>query len=100
LGPLKSNPFPDSTPAFYVAYEALFNQALGGELQILRPLEQLTKGEVMQLGRDLPLELTFSCLQPVDGLHCGRCNKCAERRRAFREAGLEDPTRYLTSDGQ
>ena len=34
----------------------------------------------MALGRGLPLELTFSCIAPVAGQHCGRCNKCAERR--------------------
>ena len=38
----------------------------------------------MELGRDMPLELTFSCIDPRDGLHCGRCNKCAERQEAFR----------------
>ena len=28
-------------------------------------------------------------------MHCGRCNKCAERRRAFRAAGVEDRTVYV-----
>ncbi|MCD4728936.1 MAG: 7-cyano-7-deazaguanine synthase, partial [Pirellulales bacterium] len=41
-----------------------------------------------------PLELTFSCLSPVAGLHCGRCNKCAERQEAFRSLEMHDPTRY------
>jgi 7-cyano-7-deazaguanine synthase len=27
-------------------------------------------------------------------MHCSRCNKCAERRKAFSEAGIPDPTRY------
>jgi 7-cyano-7-deazaguanine synthase len=57
----------------------------------------MTKRQVMELGRDLPLELTFSCISPVDSLHCGRCNKCAERQAAFRDAGLPDGTRYATS---
>jgi 7-cyano-7-deazaguanine synthase len=39
--------------------------------------------------------LTFSCMRPVDGKHCGTCNKCAERRRAFASAGLSDPTEYF-----
>ena len=30
----------------------------------------------------------------VGARHCGRCNKCAERRRAFLEARIVDPTRY------
>jgi len=97
LGPLGSNPFPDSTPAFYDAYQAVLNQAVEGDLEIVRPFEDLTKTDVIERGRDLPLEWTFSCIQPVDGLHCGRCNKCAERRSAFRGIALADPTRYADS---
>jgi 7-cyano-7-deazaguanine synthase len=48
----------------------------------------------MRLGRGLPLEQTFSCIRPERDLHCGRCNKCAERRHAFAEADMADPTRY------
>jgi 7-cyano-7-deazaguanine synthase len=48
----------------------------------------------MRLGRDLPLELTFSCIRPVRDQHCGDCNKCAERQLAFRNAGLADRTPY------
>ncbi len=66
-----------------------------GRITISRPFEHLTKNEVMQLGRHLPLELTFSCLAPVDGLHCGACNKCAERRRAFQSVGIDDGTTYI-----
>jgi 7-cyano-7-deazaguanine synthase in queuosine biosynthesis len=32
----------------------------------------------------------------VNGLHCGQCSKCRERRDAFAEAGIEDPTAYRT----
>jgi 7-cyano-7-deazaguanine synthase len=61
---------------------------------LLQPLAALDKRQVMQLGRDLPLELTFSCLDPQEGAHCGKCNKCAERQRAFRDASLVDRTCY------
>jgi 7-cyano-7-deazaguanine synthase len=54
----------------------------------------MTKRQVMQLGRELPLELTFSCIAPVGELHCGRCNKCAERQAAFHEAAIVDRTIY------
>jgi 7-cyano-7-deazaguanine synthase len=40
--------------------------------------------------------LTFSCLAPQGRRHCGRCNKCAERKRAFRQAGIPDPTKYAS----
>jgi 7-cyano-7-deazaguanine synthase len=54
----------------------------------------MNKQQVMALGRELPLELTFSCISPVNGFHCGRCNKCAERQEAFRQAALTDKTIY------
>jgi 7-cyano-7-deazaguanine synthase len=54
----------------------------------------MNKQQVMALGRGMPLELTFSCIAPVNHLHCGRCNKCAERQAAFRESGIQDKTVY------
>ena len=47
-----------------------------------------------ELGRGYPLELTFSCMAPVNDGHCGACNKCEERRIAFRDANMVDPTDY------
>ncbi len=94
LGTLASNPFPDATPAFFDSFERVVNSAIGGDVRILRPYAHLHKSDVMARGRDLPLQFTFACLQPVDGLHCGRCNKCHERRVAFRDAGMVDLTRY------
>lgn len=95
LGPLKNNPFRDSTPDFFRACETALEEAVGGRLCILRPFAELSKQEVLVLGRDLPLELTFSCIRPVDGLHCGRCNKCAERQAAFKSAAISDATPYV-----
>jgi 7-cyano-7-deazaguanine synthase len=94
LGVLGSNPFPDATPRFFAAYQDAVNQAVNGRVAIVLPFADKTKREVMGLGARLPLSLTFSCIQPQGGQHCGRCNKCAERRRAFVEAGLTDPTEY------
>jgi 7-cyano-7-deazaguanine synthase len=94
LAPLSSNPFPDATPGFFDAYQDIVNPAIGGAVRVLRPYAGLTKAEVMRRGIGLPLELTFSCIRPVDGMHCGTCNKCAERRRAFAAAGMVDSTEY------
>jgi 7-cyano-7-deazaguanine synthase len=58
----------------------------------------MTKQEVLKLGSRYPLDLTFSCIGPVAGRHCGDCNKCQERRRAFESVGLEDPTRYANEN--
>jgi len=94
LGVLKSNPFADATPAFFDQFESALNCGSARPLRIVRPFARLSKRQVMERGRDLPLELTFSCIAPVGGLHCGRCNKCAERRAAFRLIDAEDPTEY------
>ena len=94
LGSLGSNPFPDSTPEFFAGLESLFNQAMGGELRLIRPFARLRKRDVLARGRHLPLHLTFSCIDPIEGQHCGTCNKCVERRNGFREAGLRDLTLY------
>jgi 7-cyano-7-deazaguanine synthase len=72
----------------------MIEQAIGRDVRIVRPFEMLSKRCVMQLGRDVPLELTFSCLAPVGGQHCGRCNKCAERAAALGHLSGGDPTRY------
>jgi len=97
LATLAGNPFQDATPEFFAHFEAMLHAALGGEIQIARPLERMSKSHVMEMGRNLPLELTFSCLSPVESMHCGRCNKCAERRRGFRDIGLEDRTPYFAT---
>jgi 7-cyano-7-deazaguanine synthase len=96
FGCLRANPFPDSTPEFFRDLEAVVNRAMDGRLRILRPFDRLSKSEVLLRGAGLPLHLTFSCLDPLDGRHCGACNKCDERRRGFAEAGRDDPTPYAT----
>jgi 7-cyano-7-deazaguanine synthase len=97
IATLANNPFDDATPAFFARFEEVIRIATGSIVEIVRPFERLTKKRVMELGRHLPLELTFSCLSPVDGMHCGTCNKCAERRRAFKLAAFPDRTRYADS---
>jgi 7-cyano-7-deazaguanine synthase len=94
LALLESNPFPDATPAFFADYEAVVNLAVGGRVRVRLPYLGLHKADVMRRGTGLPLERTFSCIRPVAGLHCGTCNKCAERRKAFAGARLPDPTLY------
>jgi 7-cyano-7-deazaguanine synthase len=94
LGSLRSNPFPDSTPEFFETLESLLHRALGGRLRLARPFDRLQKTDVLARGKHLPLHLTFSCIDPKDGQHCGRCNKCSERKKGFQTAGIVDLTPY------
>lgn len=94
LAPLASNPFPDATPEFFADLEAVLNRGMNEHLRLVRPFARLSKQDVMELGRDYPLELTFCCLDPRGESHCGVCNKCAERQAAFRLVDMRDPTTY------
>ena len=96
LGPLAGNPFPDATPQFFSTMGKALSIGLGHPITIDTPFSHMRKSEVITLGSDLevPFALTLSCMNPQQGLHCGRCSKCRERRDAFAEAGVVDPARY------
>jgi len=94
LAPLAGNPFSDNTQQFYDTMESVIEMALGYTINIIRPYSKLDKTEVILRGSELPLELTFSCIRPVDNKHCGKCNKCAERAHAFAVAKVIDRTTY------
>jgi len=96
IGPLAGNPFPDATPAFFTAMSRALSLGLDHEIEVVAPFAALHKADVVKLGASLgvPLELSLSCMNPRGGLHCGLCSKCRERRDAFDEAGIPDPTTY------
>ena len=94
LGPLKTNQFSDSSSTFFRGLRKVAEEGLSATIEILTPLATRSKSEVLQSGCRLPLELTFSCIDPQGRLHCGVCNKCAERIEAFSEIGLRDKTVY------
>jgi len=96
LGSLSTNPFPDATPEFFRGFQEQVNRAVEGKVAIALPFAGMKKREVMRLGIGLPLEHTFSCIRPTAGLHCGRCNKCHERKSAFADAAIPDPTEYAS----
>ena len=94
LGTLKGNPFPDATADFFGGFAALAERAMGHALDVVTPFAELTKSDVLELGRGLALQHTFSCIDPKGELHCGLCNKCAERKHAFTALQIEDLTDY------
>jgi 7-cyano-7-deazaguanine synthase len=96
IGPLAGNPFPDARPAFFASMAEALSLGLGHPLAIVRPFEAMHKKDVITLGASLgvPFELTLSCMNAADGVHCNACSKCRERQQAFAAAGIVDPTRY------
>ncbi len=95
LASLGTSPFSDATSEFFESFQSLLTQGEGRPLTILQPFAGMNKTEVMRLGRKYPLELTFSCIAPHGDMHCGQCNKCAERMAAFESVGMPDATKYF-----
>lgn len=94
LAVLESNPFPDATDSFFLTMEQAINESVSGNVKLLRPYAGMHKTDVLKIGRNAPLEHTFSCIYPINGMHCGKCNKCAERNNGFSQASMKDPTSY------
>ena len=92
IGPLAGNPFPDARPEFFTTMARALSLGLNTSIGIEAPFLALEKADVIRMGVALgvPFELTLSCMQPVGGLHCGRCSKCRERIDAFADAGFSD----------
>ncbi len=97
IGTLQANPFPDATSGFFARFADVLSEGLARTIHVRAPYRHLSKAGVIRRGMRWPLELTFSCISPRRGIHCGMCSKCAERHAAFVEAGLADPTVYDAS---
>ena len=99
IGPLAGNPFPDATPEFFAAMARALSLGLAHDITIAAPFAGMEKSDVIRLGIELgvPLALTLSCMNPRGGKHCGQCSKCRERRDAFHQAGVADPTEYAVA---
>lgn len=88
--------FPDNSEEFLDAFNRLLEVGTLDGVRVEAPLIGMTKREIVEAGSDLglPFELTYSCYAG-GRVHCGVCESCMRRKRAFELAGVEDPTEYL-----
>lgn len=94
IATLKGNPFPDGKKSYFRALENLLSKSYRKSVKILVPFRDKSKKEILGLAKKYPIHLSFSCINPRGHTHCGKCNKCAERKKAFLEAGIKDLTTY------
>jgi len=97
--------YPDCRPEYIRAFEQMANLALKAavegrlRIRIHTPLITMTKGEIIRKGLELGVDyrLTHSCYDlSADGKACGQCDACLLRKKGFHEAGLADPTVYVS----
>jgi len=88
--------YPDCRPQFAQAMAKAFLLCDWKQLHLLTPFMNKTKADIVTIGAQLnvPFGLTYSCYKGELLTHCGKCGTCVERREAFIEAGIPDPTMY------
>lgn len=87
--------YPDCREDFMRAMGDAMRLGTYAEVQLLRPFIAMNKAEIAAEGAKLGVDFsrTWSCYKGGE-VHCGTCGTCVERREAFADAGLTDPTVY------
>ena len=92
--------YPDCRPQFFEAFQKMLELGTrtgveGNPIQIVTPIIDLTKANIVLLGKELnaPLHLTWSCYMGGERA-CGRCDSCLLRLKGFEEAGYVDEIEY------
>ncbi len=93
--------YPDCRPDYIQAMQEVFRLGtkqgrIGNSIEIITPLIDLKKTEIIQLGNQfgIPWEQTWSCYAGGEKA-CGLCDSCLLRLAAFAELGLKDPLPYF-----
>lgn len=87
--------FPDNSKEFLEAFNELIEVGSPEKIRIEAPAIDLNKEEIVELGLKVgaPIELSYSCYKG-DDKHCGVCESCMRRKRAFKSLGVEDISEY------
>jgi 7-cyano-7-deazaguanine synthase len=96
LGTLSGNAFADASLDFFEQMSKTLSTGLDFPIHIMAPYrEKYEKADLIRDFPNLPLELSLTCLSPLEGKHCGQCNKCCQRKAGYKAAGVLDRTTYV-----
>lgn len=94
--------YPDCRPEFIEAFNKMIavgtKQGVESGIEVVAPIQNMSKKEIIELGTSIGVDysLTHSCYNPApDGSSCGVCDSCRLRLEGFRQAGLQDPLKYI-----
>ena len=87
--------YPDCRPEFVDAMDGAMQAGTYEGVRLAAPYTHLTKADLVRRGAKWGVDYsnTYSCYRGGDR-HCGTCGTCTERKEAFLEAGIPDPTAY------
>jgi len=87
--------YPDCKPPFAEAMDQAARVCDFEQIRVLAPFVNWVKADIVRRGAELgvPFDLTWSCYTGGEQ-HCGRCGTCIDRRTAFLQANVADPTNY------
>lgn len=87
--------FPDNSREFLEAFNQTLSIGTLEGVQIKAPVIDLNKKEIVKLGENVkaPMHLSYSCYMGEEE-HCGVCESCMRRKRAFEMAQVKDKTPY------
>jgi 7-cyano-7-deazaguanine synthase len=88
--------YPDCRKGFLQAINCAAIEGTDQGIYIIHSFDAMSKGDIARLGASLrvPFEKTWTCYKGQE-VHCGTCGSCTERKEAFAQAGVPDPTFYL-----
>lgn len=87
--------YPDCRPEFTRAMDEAMQAGTYVHVALDDPFTHMSKGDIVALGNRLGVDYfhTYSCYCGGER-HCGQCGTCRERKQAFKDAGVTDPTIY------
>ena len=88
--------YPDCRGTFISAMSEAMAYGTYEHIKVNAPYTGITKADIAARGSELGIDYTktWSCYKANSDYQCGKCGTCVERKEAFHNAGVIDPTPY------
>lgn len=87
--------YPDCRESFIDAMTSAMKNGTYNRVVVDAPYVSITKANIARKGKAVGVNFmeTWTCYKG-EAIHCGECSACIERKKAFKDAGIEDLTKY------